>query len=79
MKFLADESMDRQIIIRLRQDGHAVLDVTEMDPGIFSYHSRIISYPQDQYLKTWTSPFFAPLENTVLVVIILYLSVPRAY
>lgn len=34
MNFLADESLDRQIIIRLRQDGHAVLDVTEMDPGI---------------------------------------------
>ena len=34
MIFFADESLDRQIITRLRQDGHAVLDVTEMDPGI---------------------------------------------
>jgi predicted nuclease of predicted toxin-antitoxin system len=34
MIFFADESLDRQIIARLRQDGHAVLDVTEMDPGI---------------------------------------------
>ena len=34
MNFFADESLDRQIIARLRQDGHAVLDVTEMGPGI---------------------------------------------
>jgi len=34
MIFFADESLDRQIIIRLRQDGHVVFDVTEMDPGI---------------------------------------------
>jgi predicted nuclease of predicted toxin-antitoxin system len=34
MIFLADESVDRQIIERLRQDGHQVLDVTELDPGI---------------------------------------------
>ena len=34
MNFFADESLDRQIISRLRQGGHAVLDVTEIDPGI---------------------------------------------
>jgi predicted nuclease of predicted toxin-antitoxin system len=34
MNFFADESLDRQIITRLRQDGHTVLDVTEMYPGI---------------------------------------------
>jgi len=34
MNFFADESLDRQIIARLRQGGHAVLDVTEIDPGI---------------------------------------------
>ena len=34
MKFLADESLDRQIVDRLRQDDHVVLYVAEMDPGI---------------------------------------------
>ncbi len=34
MIFFADESVDRQIVERLRQDGHQVLDVTELDPGI---------------------------------------------
>jgi predicted nuclease of predicted toxin-antitoxin system len=31
---LADESIDRQIVDRLRQDSHVVRYVAEMDPGI---------------------------------------------
>jgi predicted nuclease of predicted toxin-antitoxin system len=34
MNFLADESVDRQIVDRLRQDGHFVSYVVEMEPGI---------------------------------------------
>ncbi len=34
MKFLADESIDRQIVERLRKDSHDVFYVAEMDPGI---------------------------------------------
>ena len=34
MNFLADESVDRQIVDALKEDDHAVLYVTEMDPGI---------------------------------------------
>ena len=34
MKFLADESIDRQVVDRLRIDGHEVRYVTEMEPGI---------------------------------------------
>ena len=34
MKFLADECVDRQIVDRLRQEGHEVLYVMEMEPGI---------------------------------------------
>lgn len=34
MKFLADESVDRQIVDRLRVDGHEVWYVAEMEPGI---------------------------------------------
>ncbi|MCX7839148.1 MAG: DUF5615 family PIN-like protein, partial [Anaerolineae bacterium] len=34
MNFLADESVDRQIVERLRQDGHRVWYVAEMKPGI---------------------------------------------
>lgn len=34
MKFLADESGDRQIVARLRQAGHTVLYVAAMEPGM---------------------------------------------
>ena len=34
MNFLAVESVERQIVARLRQDGHTVLYVAEMEPGI---------------------------------------------
>ena len=34
MKLLADESVDRQIVHRLREDGYTVQYVAEMEPGI---------------------------------------------
>jgi len=34
MNLLADESVDRQIVERLRHDGHGVTYVAEMEPGI---------------------------------------------
>ena len=34
MNILADENVDRQSVERLRQDGHTVGYVAEMDPGI---------------------------------------------
>jgi predicted nuclease of predicted toxin-antitoxin system len=34
MNFLADESVDRQVVERLRQDGHHVLYIAEVAPSI---------------------------------------------
>jgi len=34
LNFLADESVDRPIVERLRQDGHTVGYVSDLDPGI---------------------------------------------
>lgn len=34
MNLLVDESVDKQTVIRLRQEGHIVLYVSEMEPGI---------------------------------------------
>ena len=34
MNLMADECVDRQIVARLRREGHEVLYVAEMDPGI---------------------------------------------
>lgn len=34
MTFLADESVDQQIIERLREHGYVVIAVVEMEPGV---------------------------------------------
>lgn len=34
MNFLADENVDQQIVSQLRKDGHDVLYIIEMEPGI---------------------------------------------
>ena len=34
MKLLADENVDKSIVERLRDDGHTVLYVLEMEPSI---------------------------------------------
>ena len=34
MNFVADEGIDRQIVDRLRRDGHEILYVAEMEPSI---------------------------------------------
>ena len=34
MNFIADEGIDQQIVARLRQDGHTIYYIAEMDPGI---------------------------------------------
>jgi predicted nuclease of predicted toxin-antitoxin system len=34
VKIVGDESVDRQIVIRLRSDGHVVTYIAELDPGI---------------------------------------------
>jgi Domain of unknown function (DUF5615) len=34
LKIVADESIDKQIVDRLRSDGHDVLFIAEFDPGI---------------------------------------------
>ena len=34
MNFLADENIDRHVVKKLRSDGHTVLYVIEMEPGI---------------------------------------------
>jgi hypothetical protein len=34
MKIVADESVDRQIVDALRGEGHTVIYIAELDPGI---------------------------------------------
>jgi len=34
LRFVADENVDKPLVERLRKDGHIVLSVVEMEPGI---------------------------------------------
>jgi len=34
MKFVADENLDKSVIVRLREAGHEVISVAKMEPGI---------------------------------------------
>ncbi len=62
MNFLADESIDRQIVDRLRQDGHAVRYVAEMEPGIsddivldLAHQEADVLLTQTRTLASWCS------------------------
>jgi predicted nuclease of predicted toxin-antitoxin system len=50
VKLVADEGVDRQIVERLRQDGHTVQYVAELEPGI-----------SDEYVLTIANQENAPL------------------
>ena len=57
MNLLADESVDRQIVDRLRQDGHAVRYVAEMDPGISDDTVLDLAYREADVLLTADKDF----------------------
>ena len=61
MNFLADEGVDRQIVEQLRADGHDVLYVAEMEPGISddvvlqraNEHNALL-ITEDRILASWS-------------------------
>ncbi len=53
MNFVADEGLDRQIVERLRQDGHTVSYVAEMDAGISD--EAVLQLANDQNALLLTS------------------------
>ncbi len=57
MNFLADEGVDRQIVDRLRLDGHGVLYIAEMDPGISDDEVLDIANREDALLLTSDKDF----------------------
>lgn len=50
MKILADESVDNDIVIRLRHDGHNVDYVAEMNPGIMDEEVLILASEENTLL-----------------------------
>lgn len=57
MKFVADESVDQQIVVRLRVDGHIVEAISELDPGISDEEVLSRATQQDAVLVTADKDF----------------------
>ena len=57
MKLLADEGIDRPIVVGLREDGHEVFYVAELDPGIADETVLGLSGEQDALLVTADKDF----------------------
>ncbi len=60
MNLVADEGVDRHIVDRLRQDGHQVFYVAEMQPGIpdeavldLENHERALLVTADEDSESW--------------------------
>ncbi len=57
MKIVADESVDKQIVDRVRSHGHEVLFVAELDPGIDDEAVVLRSRQSDAILVTADNDF----------------------
>lgn len=57
MKFLADENIDQQIVAHLRQEGHSVLYVAELSPGISDSEVLCLANKENALLITADSDF----------------------
>ena len=57
MNLLADEGVERQIVERLRQDGHDVLYIAEMQPGIADERVLAEANQRDALLMTADTDF----------------------
>lgn len=57
MKILADESMDHEIVIRLREEGHDVKYVSEISPGIMDEEVLALASDENTLLVTADKDF----------------------
>jgi predicted nuclease of predicted toxin-antitoxin system len=57
MNFLADEGVDFPVVQRLRSDGHEVLYVAEMDPGISDEKVLAVANERNTLLLTADKDF----------------------
>lgn len=57
MKILADESVDKDIVVRLRKDGHSVDYVAEINPGIMDEEVLILANDENTLLLTADKDF----------------------
>jgi predicted nuclease of predicted toxin-antitoxin system len=57
MNFLADESVDGPVVVRLREDGHDILSVAEMEPGLPDETVLTMANQRDALLLTADQDF----------------------
>lgn len=57
MKIHADESVDNEIVLRLRRDGHDVGYVAEMSPGIMDEEVLVLASEENTLLLTADKDF----------------------
>ena len=57
MKFVADESVDRNIVQRLRREGHQIWYVAEMEPGLSDDEVLELSHQEAALLLTTDKDF----------------------
>lgn len=57
MKILADESVDHEIVTRLREDGHDVSYVAEISPGIMDEEVLALASEENTLLVTADKDF----------------------
>lgn len=57
MNFLADENIDQQIVARLREDGHSVLYIAELNPSISDSEVLDLANKENALLITGDSDF----------------------
>ena len=67
MKFVADENLDRQIAERLRQEGHVVWYVAEMDPGVSDQEVLTLANNEEAILLTADKDFGELVYRQLLV------------
>lgn len=57
MNFIADENIDRQIVDLLCQDGHKILNIAELDPGISDDEVLVMANRESALLLTADKDF----------------------
>ncbi len=57
MNFVADESVDAQVVLALRGDGHEVISIAENDPGIADESVLSLSHQAQAILLTADKDF----------------------
>lgn len=57
MNLVADESIDRNIVLALRREGHQVAYIAELNPGVTDHHVLSLSSEQKAALLTADKDF----------------------